>query len=312
MYIKKILVFCLLFVAFILNANTSFVLKDSTIVFNEVVKLNDIALMDKNTNKRIGDLVISASPKIGNGMLISKNEIYAKLIGNGIIKPNIKGAKSVLVNRNGKTISAKFFKSRILNYIKKYSKWKTGLSLKIVSTKQIIIPEAGVIWKIIPVNGQDFFGNILFKIKAYKANKELYSDWIIAKLKIEKKVAIANRIIRKNELIGKDDIRWEEREITAFIKNAVFNPKLIIGRRSGRTIRTNTVITTNNLASEYLVRRGFLSSLTAKYKSIRAIADVIPMTNGKYGDMVKVINKNTKKILTAIVIGQNKMEVIIR
>jgi len=36
------------------------------------------------------------------------------------------------------------------------------------------------------------------------------------------------------------------------------------------------------------------------------------MSNGKYGDLVKVMNKNTKKILTAVVTGQNKMEVRIR
>ncbi len=295
-----------------LISGTSFVLKNRAIVFDKVIKMKDVALMDKNSQRDIGELIISASPNIGKRILISKKEIYEKLIGNGVANPVLRGALSVLVNRKGKSVNTKFFKKRILDYIQKYSKWKNGLSLKILSTKTFIIPESGVKWKIIPVNGQDFFGNILFKIKAYKGNDEIFSDWIVARLKINKKVAIANRIISKNELIREDDIRWEEREITLFIKNAIFNPESIIGKRSGRTIRTNTVITTNNLESEYLVKRGYLSSLVAQYKSIRAVADVIPMSNGKYGDLVKVLNKHTKKILTAMVVGQNKMEVKIR
>jgi len=291
---------------------TSFVLKSSAVVFDEVVKMRDIALMDKLTKSKIGGLIVSYSPNIGKQLTISKREIYEKLIGNGIANPVLKGAKNVSINREGKLVNTVFFKKRILDYIKKYSRWKNGLTLKIITNKKIIIPISGVSWKIIPVNGQDFFGNILFKIRAFKNGEELLSDWIVARLKIEKKIAIANKTIRKDEIIGKDDIRWEEREITAFTKNAVFEESGIVGQRAGRTIRTNTVITTNNLESKYLVRRGFISSLIVKYKSIRAVADVIPMSNGRYGDMVKVMNKNTKKILSAIVVGQNKMEVKVR
>jgi flagella basal body P-ring formation protein FlgA len=291
---------------------TSFVLKSSAIVFDEVVKMRDIALMDKLTKLKIGELVISSSPNIGKQINISKREIYEKLIGNGVSNPVLKGAKNISVNRRGKLVNTSFFKKRILDYIKKYSRWKNGLTLKIITNKKIIIPLSGVSWKIIPVNGQDFFGNILFKLRAFKNGEEVLADWIVARLKIEKKVAIANRIIRKDEMIRQEDIRWEEREITAFTKNAIFEKIGIIGQRAGRTIRTNTVITTNNLESKYLVKRGFVSSLIVRYKSIRAVADVIPMSNGKYGDIVKVMNKNTKKILSAIVIGQNKMEVKVR
>ena len=58
-----------------LVCSTSFVLKDRAIVFDKVIKMKDVALMGKATNKRIGDLIISAYPNIGNKLLISKKEI---------------------------------------------------------------------------------------------------------------------------------------------------------------------------------------------------------------------------------------------
>ena len=157
---KKILMIFLVFIMSLnLSSSTSFILKDNTVVFDEVIKMRDIALMDNVTNRKIGNLVISASPKVGERILIGKKEIYEKLVGNGYKKPVLKGAHNVLVNRSGKTLNTAFFKNKILAYIKKYSKWKSGLSLKIVTTKKIVVPATGVQWKIIPVNGQDFFGN---------------------------------------------------------------------------------------------------------------------------------------------------------
>jgi len=309
----KIIFFTIIFIsALSVIYSSSFVLKSKTVVFDNVVKMKDIAMMDNYTMNKVGNLIISSSPEIGNGIEIGKREVFEKLIGNGISNPILKGAKKVFVSRKGKTVDMSYFKNKILKYVKKFSRWKNGINIKIKTNKKIIVPSIGVTWKIIPVNGQDFFGNILFKIKAFKNNEEIFSDWIIADLTVEKKVALANRTISKDEMIGENDIRWEEREITPFIKNAVFNKAQIIGRRAGRTIMTNTVITANNLESKYLVRRGMLSSLIVNYKSIRAVADVIPLSNGKYGDFVKVMNKSTKKILTALVVGQNKMEVKVR
>lgn len=309
----KVIFFLIVFISFLsVIYSTSFVLKRKTVVFDNVVKMKDIAMMDNHTMNKIGNLIISSSPNIGNGLIIGKREVFEKLIGNGVSNPILKGAKRVFVSRKGKIVNMSYFKDKILKYVRKYSKWKEGISIKIKTNKKIIVPSIGVSWKIIPVNGQDFFGNILFKIRAFKNNEEIFSDWIIADLTVEKKVALANRTISKDEMIGETDIRWEEREITPFIKNAVFNKGQIIGRRAGRTIRTNTVITANNLESKYLVRRGMLASLIVNYKSIRAIADVIPLSYGKYGDYIKVMNKSTRKILTALVVGRNKMEVKVR
>ena len=79
-------------------------------------------------------------------------------------------------------------------------------------------------WVLRPANGQDFFGNILFQARAFSkvTNEELYSNWIVAKLKIVKKVAVSNRTIQKNEILSRDDLRWETREIDAFTKDARF------------------------------------------------------------------------------------------
>lgn len=314
---RKISLFLLLSFCYCLlgaapEANT-LVLKDTAIVSDNIVRMKDIALMDTSTRSRIGQLVIAVSPELGKTDTIGKQEIYEKLVGNGITSPQIKGANTVKIIRKGITVKPSFFKEIIHNYIVTNSKWKDGIQVEIVSAKELVIPESGVRWQLEPANGQDFFGNILFKIKAFSktTHEEIFSNWLVAKLKITKQVAVSNRTIQKNERVGAGDIRWETREIDAFSKDALFDRREIIGQKAGRIIRPNSVITASLMEKKYLVRRGAAATLVARLKSVKATSMVKVLANGSYGDTVRVMNTASHKILSAVVTGKNKLEVIV-
>jgi flagella basal body P-ring formation protein FlgA len=313
---KKLTIICLallLLSAGIAHAADTFVLKETAVVSDNIVKMKDIALMDRATRNRIGQLVVAVSPELGGTHRISKQEIYEKLVGNGIHSPEIKGAAGVKIIRKGISVKPSFFKDVVHKYIVTHSKWKDGVQVEIVSSKPLMIPESGVRWQLMPANGQDFFGNVLFKIKAYSktSNEIIYSNWITAKLEISKRVAVSNRTIQKNERISEDDLRWETREITVFTKDAILDKKGIIGQKSGRIIRPNTVITTRLMETKYLVRRGGTAILTARLNTVKATSTVKVLSNGGYGDTVQVMNSASRKILSAVVTGKNKLEVIV-
>ncbi|MCP5102912.1 MAG: flagellar basal body P-ring formation protein FlgA [bacterium] len=289
------------------------VLKDIATVSDNIVRIKDIALMDRPTRSRIGNLVIAVSPEPGKTDRIQKKEIYEKLVGNGSKSPQIKGAPSVKIVRKGTIVRPSFFKGIISDYIVKNSKWRDGVTVEIVSSKEIMVPETGVRWQLTPANGQDFFGNILFKARAFSKinNEQLYENWIVAKLKIVKRVAVSNRAIRKNEPIGENDLRWETREIDAFTKDAIFDRREIIGQKAGRIIRPNSVITTGLMGRRFLVHRGGTAILTATLNAVKATSTVKVLANGAYGDNVRVMNTASRKILSAVVKGKNKLEVIV-
>lgn len=294
-------------------APVSLVLKSRAVVSDDIVRIKDIAQMDASARSRIGKLAIAVSPELGKTSSILKKEIYDKLVGNGIHTPNIKGPASITVIRKGQVISPSFFKNKIHHYIVTHSKWKDGVEVAVSTSKAVVVPEANVSWQLIPANGQDFFGSVLFKARATSATtgEELYSGWIVAKLRIVKRVAISNRTIQKNERLTLNDIRWEVREITPFIKEAILTENEILGERPGRIIRSNSVITANLLEKKYLVRRGGMATLIAQYKGIKATSSVKVLGNGAIGDTVKVMNTNSKRIMAAVVAGKNKVEVIV-
>jgi flagella basal body P-ring formation protein FlgA len=294
-------------------SSTALVLKHRAVVSSDIVKIKDVAQMNQSTRNRIGNLIIAAAPELGSTTTISKKEIYEKLIGNGfnLTQSQLKGAANIKILRKGQVINPSHFQGMIHQYITTHSKWKDGVTVKVVSAKDIVIPESGVRWQLMPANGQDFFGNILFKIDGYsnRTNEEIYSNWIVAKLTIRQPVAISNRTIQKNEPISESDIRWETREITVFTKDAILNSRDIVGHKSGRIIRANSVITGKLMEKKFLVKRGGMATLIAKINHIKATSQVKVMSNGSYGDLVRVINTRSKKIITATVKGRNLLEV---
>jgi len=318
---KNIVLFCLLLVfcgwLTAAPAANTLLLKDSAAVSDNIVRIKDIALMDAPTRDRIGNLVIAAAPELGKTDTILKREIYEKLVGNGVESPQLNGADSVKITRNGTAVNPSFFKEMILAYIVKNSRWKDGVQVEIASSKDIVIPQAdenNIRWQLMPANGQDFLGNILFKLQAFSktSNEEIYSNWLVAKLKIMKSVPISNREIRKNQPINESDVRWEVREIDAFTKDAILDKNELLGEKAGRMIRPNSVITAGLLEKKYLVYRGATALLVAQSNSIKATSTVKVLADGGYGDSVQVMNVSSQKILSAVVTGKNQVEVTVQ
>jgi flagella basal body P-ring formation protein FlgA len=293
------------------NTANTLVLKNKAFVNDELVKVKDVVVMDTSMEDRIGSLVIAVSPDSGKTITLQKQEIYEKLVGNGVQSLTIEGPDSITVLRQGIVVQPAFFKDMIHRYIVTHSRWKDGVQVDIVTSKAIAVPESGIRWQLTPANGQDFFGSILFKVDAISeaTNETVYSNWIVAKLKIVKSTAISNHTIQKNEIIAENDIRWETREITPFIKDALLDEGEIIGQKAGRIIRPNSVITEALLEKKFLVQRGDMATLVARLRGIKASSTVKALGNGGYGDTVQVINTQSQKIISAIVTGKNTLEV---
>jgi flagella basal body P-ring formation protein FlgA len=309
---KRIILFMSLLVLATIIHTETFVLLESVKVTDAIVRLNDIALMDNDTQNQIGSLPMTVSPEIGQYQTLSRAEVSSKLLGNGIQNPVFKGAEIIRILRQGVVIKSSHLQPLIKKYIQTHSSWKDGVEVKIASSKQLIVPHADTQWKITPANGQDFFGSMLFRIQGIWKNELVADAWLMAELTIVRPVAISNRQIQKNEAVSAEDIRWENRELTPFTKNALLSETGIIGKRTSRLINANTVITASLLNKNFLVQRGHSATLIASTKSIRATSKVTALANGQEGDMVKVINNDSKIIIIARVCGENLLEVIVQ
>jgi flagella basal body P-ring formation protein FlgA len=284
-------------------------LKNKVVVYNESVKFQDVAHMDNQLRRECGGLLVGISPEFKEVTVLKKVEIRDRLNKNGYKGLILKGSDRIIIRRGGTLVKPGFLQKMVTDYIKNNSSWKNNFSIEMKNNKKFIVPEGKISWQLYPANGQDFFQNMLFRIKAYRKGVEVLSDWLMIRLRIFREVALSKRTINRGELLNPSDIRWEKRELNRSYQDAVFDPSKLIGQRVGRTIGANTVITGRVLMREYAVRRGEFAILTANYKLIKASLKVVAMSDGRRGDFIRVKNTESKKILLARVTGKQKLEV---
>jgi flagella basal body P-ring formation protein FlgA len=284
-------------------------LRSSATVSGELVRLADIVRLPDRTDPRLAGLVIGVSPRPGAAMVFPRREVCEKLAGNGFSATRLEGAEQVRVERSGRLVEPSFFRQLIADYLARNSRWGDGLSVTTLPGGAVTVPETDVSWSVQPANGEEFFGNVLFRVSAAIDGREIYSGWVTARLKIEKRVAVSNRPLNKGEAIGPADIRWETREITPLTRDALLSESEVVGRRTGRIIRSNTVLTGDLLENDCRVRRGQSATLTVTYRTVRVTSLVQVLNDGNCGDRVQAVNESSKQVLTARVTGPGQLEV---
>ena len=122
-------------------------------------------------------------------------------------------------------------------------------------------------------------------------------------------VLVANHDLRIETPVTESDFRAEEIAIdgrTEYVKDV----KEILGLVPHRLIRAGSPITVNYFQQPVAVASGNPVKIIVRYKGIEATAKGIAMTRGRIGEVIKVKNEASKKIISAKVIDSGTVEVI--
>lgn len=276
---------------------------------DQLVRLQDIATMDPAVLARWGELVMAVAPQPGRSEVFSRAEISDKLRGLGVNGVRIGGAAAVRVSRTGGTCTPEMQEKLIREYLSGHSPWGPDLEIEILSKRDIVVPESDFSWRIEATRSRDFLGTVLFSLKTVHHGRESAAHWISARLRVRREVAVANRSLAKGETINESAIRWEKREITPFISDALLDSRELLGRRTGRIVTANSVLTSACLERQWLVRRGEPATLKTGSDVFSISLQVMPLTDGVMGQRLRVMNESSRKIIMARVSGVNLLEV---
>ncbi len=278
-------------------------------ISDQLVRLQDIAAMDPAALARLGELVMAVAPQPGRSEVFSRAEISDKLRGLGVNGVRIGGAAAVRVSRTGGICTPEMQEQLIREYLSGHSPWGPDLEIEILSKRDIVVPESDFSWRIEATRSRDFLGTVLFSLKTVHHGRESAAYWISARLRVSREVAVTNRSLAKGETINESDIRWEKREITPFISDALLESRELLGRRTGRIVTANSVLTSACLEKQWLVRRGEPATLKTGSDVFSISLQVMPLTDGVMGQRLRVINESSRKIIMARVSGVNLLEV---
>jgi flagella basal body P-ring formation protein FlgA len=286
-------------------------LKESAKVKGPYIQLTDISKIKGNGAISIflKSLRIKRSPPLCRTTEISKEEvagaIYRYLRENQMVekyKLRLTGAQKCKVIRPCLKIDSFQIKQKIKDFLE--SKYK---NIKVVS---LYAPS-------LTVPSENFKDNIQIKDKGKRfirikytiyLNNQIYKTfWITARVEPLVKAVVAARNIPKGKIITTEDLTFEKLpERTA--KKGFLNFKEVVGKVTKRNISKGTLIKQTFLKPNFLTLRGKPVKITYSKGNINIELLGIALENGALGDIIKVENISTRKVLLCEVIGKNSVK----
>lgn len=124
-------------------------------------------------------------------------------------------------------------------------------------------------------------------------------------------VYVPARTLSTGEMIAEADLQILSVPARDLSSNAVVDLKSLVGMEVKRTLKEGTIIRKNAIAAPILVYKKELVTLTVETNQMRLTAQGQAMDDGAMGDVIRVMNLNSKKVISAVVSGKQSATVVV-
>ncbi len=124
-----------------------------------------------------------------------------------------------------------------------------------------------------------------------------------------KTVLLNKKALRKGEPLKSDDLYQAEMDAQRLKQGYYTDPKELVGLVCKKDIAPDTIITSYQIESARMVLKGQEVSITAIAGSLKITMGGIAMSDGILGDVIKVKNTSSHKIIEAQVSGVSSVKV---
>ena len=269
--------------------------------------------------KQLNQLVIGPSPMGGTRQQFPKSFLKGRLQSdfrnhkiNLPKNTQFKLPQILTVERKAKILKGKEIQKRIKNEIRKSdpSEGQEWSKITLPPQGNLTLPEGSQLTiKVRGVQGQSVQGGkVAVDLVLKDGPRLLRNQRIFARIDLFKKAYALSHDMQSGQTIKQSDLVLMRIPQSKLQKDFIQNPIEAVGSRLKRKIKANLPLRNAWLWSPPLVKRGERVQMTFRRGGIFLSAQGEALGNGRRGDMIKVRNSRSKKILSGRVIGQNQVE----
>jgi flagella basal body P-ring formation protein FlgA len=152
-------------------------------------------------------------------------------------------------------------------------------------------------------------GNVIFPIKVYDGDKIDEKIFVRTKVGVFKKVIVAKNKIRRGQLIKKEDIAAEERDIAMLPDKYFFNLEKVANNEAKTSISQNGTIFKWMVRKVPLIHRGEKATIIVKGENLILKTMGRVLADGYLGEKVKIKREETKMVLEGELVSADEIEV---
>ncbi len=122
-------------------------------------------------------------------------------------------------------------------------------------------------------------------------------------------VVVTSHRLRRNTIITEDDLTLARRKITGFAHQLVPSIADAINLEVNHTLGSGTVLLARYIKKQTLISRGDLVTILAQNGTLTITAHGEAKSKGAEGDIIRIKNLGSRRIISAKVLGQGLVEV---
>lgn len=284
-------------------------LKENSRVAGEDIHLGDIAEVAAYEGAEVAphsiDMLkkirLGASPVAGTYRLLRKKRLLSLLERGGWHNALVNGPEVIRIWRSSRSIPKDDLILKVEKDIIQVMPWpKDKVDLEVTFPDgEILLPEGMLSTETELPRGYTFFGQGAVLVKLFVDGKEHKSVWAKTVIRLYTDMVLASRPILRNELIKEEDLKVERRLVASIPQGVFDDVDEIKGMRAKRKIGKDAVITGSDITLPELFKRGSMVSILLKKGGLAISAKGKAMEKGVKGQIIKVENISSKKVILA-------------
>jgi flagella basal body P-ring formation protein FlgA len=289
-------------------------LKTAALVDGESVRLGDVAeLKGNDVHGAILETEVGRSPRPGQTRFVSADYIRIRLRQAGFDTDTMtfKGPQDVKVSRPSASMPVGRIRTAVETAIRSRMPWNiedTTIS-DIQFDETVQLPIGRLTYRIVPNRHEDYLGTTILALHLFVNGEPVRKLWVNATITVMGDVVTVVRPLGRNQHLRMEDIRVERRDLTGLGSETIRSVEEVLGNRTTRMIYPGTVLQASMIDQPPVVKRGDIVKIIVETGPMTITATGIVKQQGRKGEMVRVANTDSNRVILARVVGPDAVSV---
>jgi flagella basal body P-ring formation protein FlgA len=291
-------------------------LKATAVVEHDVVTLSEVASLAGSFEQHLqalGATQVARSPQPGQTRFVGADYIRIRLKQAGFDTAALvfKGAQDVRVTRRSAALPTQRIQRAVEAAIRSRMPWNNeDVTIRgIQFDGDVNLPTGKLTYRIVPKRHEDYLGSTILALHLYVDGDLVRKLWVNATISVMADVVTVVQPLGKHQHIQLEDLSIQRRDLSDLTADTVKRLEDALGCRTTRMIYPNTVLRSGMVALPPLVKRGDLVKIVANAGPMTITATGLVKQQGRKGDMVRVMNTDSKRVISARVTGPGAVTV---
>lgn len=291
-------------------------LKAVAVVDQESVRLSDIATLtgaSASLLAPLGATVVARSPQPGQTRFVGIDYIRIRLKQAGLdtAAMTFEGPQDVQISRRATTLPTQHIQRAVEMAIRDRMPWKNeNVTISNISLDETVqLPVGRLTYQIVPSRNEDYLGRTMLALHLFVDGEPVRKIWVNATVSVMADVVTVIRPLGKHAIVARADLSIERRNLEDLSSDTVSRIEDALGNRTTQMIYPQTVLQSSMIALPPVVRKGDIVKIIANTGSMTITATGMVKQQGCKGEMVRVVNTDSNRIITARVTGPGAVEV---